>query len=376
MGKDVTRHYRVRRNGRAFWEPTPTMKAAGFVNVPLGPDGPDARGKALEWNDRWDRARLGLNKPAVKVWPRGALGEAWDRYRRTDTWGQKAERTREEWYRAWRHIEPIFGDVAPSTLTLEHLDAFYAHPEAGLLARLGVRESHRVIKVWRAFWRVAAASGYCERDADPSLAIRRRTPTPRSATWREGEAVRLVKGAIRMGYPGLASVIAVAWDTQFAPTDIRKLTPADMTVNRGSLAFAVARDKSGVAVIGTLTRRSERLIQAYLASRPAEALPNAPLFRNRSGRAYSKDTLGDDFRTVRAALMPGDTRMLGHDFRRSGTVEAFAGDASPASVSAKMGNSIDQSSELQRTYNPVNRASVALADKARKLGRRRIRENG
>lgn len=376
MGKDNIRHYRIRRNSRAFWEPTPTMKVAGFICVPLGPDGPEAKAKAIAWNERWDRARTGGDQSSVKAWPKGSLGEAYERFRRTDTWAQKAPRTREDWERGWRHIEPIFGDVSPSSLVLDHLDAFYAHPTGGLLARVGVSEAHRVIKIWRALWRVAAASGYCERDGDPSLGLSRRTPPPRSATWGEGEAVRLVKGAIRLGYVGLACVIAVAWDSQFAPADLRKLTPADMRDDRGRLMFSTTRKKTDAAVLGTLTRRTERLVRAYLASRPAKALPNAPLFRNRSGRAYSKDTLGDDFRAVRATVFPGDKRMLGHDFRRSGTVEAFTGGAEPSAVSAKMGNSIDQSSELQRTYYPVSRAAVALADEARKVGRRRIRENG
>lgn len=351
------------------------MKAAGFVCVPLGSDGPDAKAKAISWNERWDRARAGQGVDTRKVWPRGSLGEGYDRFRHTDTWAQKKPRTREEWERCWPYIEPIFGDVDPSTLGLEHLDAFYAHPVNGLLAKFGVDLAHRVIKIWRALWRVVAAMGYCERDRDPSLALSRRTPSPRSATWTEGEAARLVKAAIRMGYTGLACVVAIAWDTQFAPGDIRKLTAADTTQKGGRITFQTTRNKTDKAVLRTLTRRTQRLLRAYLVSRPAEALPNAPLFRNRSGRAYSKDTLGDDFRAVREAVFPGDKRMLGHDFRRSGTVEAFAGDASPSAVSAKMGNSIDQSSELQRTYNPVNAASVRQADEARKVGRRRIREN-
>lgn len=46
---------------------------------------------------------------------------------------------------------------------------------------------------------------------------------------------------------------------------------------------------------------------------------DAHIFRNRSGAAYSSDTLGDDFRDVRAAEFgPLDPRTIGHDFRRRG----------------------------------------------------------
>jgi hypothetical protein len=59
-------------------------------------------------------------------------------------------------------------------------------------------------------WKVAAALGYCVRDADPSLGVRNRAAPGRSETWTEGEVVRLYKHAYRDGYHGLAAVIAVA----------------------------------------------------------------------------------------------------------------------------------------------------------------------
>lgn len=364
--------------GRRFgyWQPTRKMRHLGFSAVTCGVDGPDAWRKAAEWNDRWQRARRGL-EPTTKgrVWPKGSLGEAFERCKRTELGAAKAPRTREEWLRAWARMEPDFGDVDPRTVDLETIDLFYADQ----LATTGVREAHRTIKIWRALWRVAAAMKYCDRDGDPSLAIRRKTPTPRSMVWREGEIVRLIKHAIRRGYTGLACIIAVAWDTQFAPADIRKLNPTHLIRLNGRLVFQVfeaGREKTGAPMLGTISQRTERLVLAYLDGLPAHPMATAPLFRNRSGRAYSKDTLGDDFRDIRAELMPGDARTIGHDMRRSGTIEAFTGGAETAAVSAKMANSISQSAELQRTYFPVSAAAVDQADQARRRGRKIIRENG
>lgn len=371
MGKDKPRHY-VEKAGRAYWQPSAAAKAHGFQGVALGPPGVAAMTKALEWNERWDRARLGLDVGPRKVYPRGSLGEAFERVQALDTWARKAVRTREEWHRAWARIDPIFGDVNPSTVDLETIDIFYSR----MLARHGIREAWRILKIWRALWRLAGGLGYCDRDRDPSLDVRRKTPPSRAFTWREGEVVRLVKAAIRHRYPGLACVIAVAWDTQFSPGDVRALTPAQTRQEGARIVFEIDRAKTGEAARGTLSRRTERLLTEYLKTLPAELHPHAPFFRNRSGRPYSKDTLGDDFRDVRAIVLPGDPRTIGHDMRRSGTVEAFAGGADPSAVASKMANSIDQSRELQRTYNPVNKAAVNLADEARKRGRRAIRENG
>ncbi|MFZ5746197.1 MAG: hypothetical protein ACOY45_00910 [Pseudomonadota bacterium] len=280
-------------------------------------------------------------------------------------------RTREDWERGQRAIDPVFGMVAPRTVTFEHLDAFYA---ATLCGR-GVSEAYRAIKHWRRLWKIMAAMAYCAAQADPSKGIRRETPKPRSQVWRSGEVARLVKTAIRSGYTGLACIIAVAWDTQFSPVDARKLTIGNLREHGDALLFeAVRREKTGKAIIGTLSKPTARLVRAYLASHE-DALTEEPIFRHRKGRPYSKDTLGDDFRSVRAIAFPGDERVL-MDMRRSGAVEAAAGEVDMNSLAAKMGNTINSSRQLQATYQPVDLAAVRNADEARIRGRQRIRNAG
>ena len=96
--------------------------------------------------------------------------------------------------------------------------------------------------------------------------------------------MRLVKSAIRMGYHGLAALLAVAWDTQLAPIDCRRLTPAQMIRSGQRVTFAVERAKTGAAALGTLCPRTQRLLAAYIDGLGAEPIPDAPLLRNRSGR--------------------------------------------------------------------------------------------
>jgi hypothetical protein len=66
--------------------------------------------------------------------------------------------------------------------------------------------------------------------------------------------------------------------------------------------FDLARAKTGQAALATLSRRSGRLLAAYLETQAAQPVGAAAVFRNRSGAPYSKDTLGDDFRAVRAKV--------------------------------------------------------------------------
>ena len=384
MPRGNPRHYVVVRK-RAFWRPSKSLRALGFKNIILGDDGPDAFQLAEQWNRKADAVRLGLDKNPVlipnnmsadnpesaTVYPPGTIGAAFREYRELDAWkADKSPRTREEWFRAWRHIKPIFGDVDPRMVKTAEIETLRNH----IRDTISPREAHRVIKIWRALWNVMASLGYCERSKDPSKVFRNKSAKGRSETWSEGEVARLAKRAWRMGYRGLAVIIGVAWDTQLNPGDVRALTASQMAKATTGELFFTARGKTGVPVGGTLSRRTVALLAAYLEGLGAELHGDAPIFRNRSRAPYSKDTLGDDFRDVRAAEF-GDTerRSLGYDFRRSGAQEAIVGGANAENLSLAMGNSLSSSNFLFATYVPVNAAAIRNVQQARRLGRERLR---
>lgn len=373
------KHYVVRK-GRGYWLVTPKMRAYGFENVRCGIDGPIAWTVAKEWEERWQRARKGLEAPRRKVFPKDSVGDGFERFRRTNEWQKKPPRTREDWDRGWAYIEPIFGDIPPTRVSLEMLDQWYQR----LTDRKSVGEAGRAMKTWRALYNVMAAMKLCPAGQDPSLAIRKKAVRGRTETWREYEAIRLVKAAWRAGYRGLACIVAIAWDTSFSPVDARTLTP-DHAVQVGSdWAFRIDRTKSGEAAIGILSRRTKRLVEAYLEGLPYDLMDNAPIFRTkgytpsqnggrpRAPAPYTKNQLGKDFREFRSIVFGEEESRKLMDMRRTGSVEANAGGASVEAISAKLGNSIDQNKALQRVYMPVNLAAVRAADESRKVGRREL----
>lgn len=390
MGK-VKIPYYVVRHGRGYWQPTAKMRAEGFGPLSCGVDGPDAWRIAADANDRWQSHRRGervsvpahaathSDPEAMIVYPRGSIGEAFGRYRRTPEWVRKAPATRDDWWRGWRRIRPIFGDIAPHTVGLEEISAWRAHLEA----TVGLRETHRAMKIWRALWKVAAAMHYCEREDDPSLGVRNNAAAGRSETWSEGEVARLAKAAWRLGYRGLAAALAVMWDTQLSPGDVRALTTGQLT---GS-TVATARAKTGVDVTVALTDRTKRLLDAYLAELGFIPLPDQPLFRTRGfapppgskgGRprlpaAYTKNSLAVDFREVRTAVFgPREIRQM-LDIRRSGAVEAIAGGANAEQLAHAMGNTLSASNQLYDTYVPASSSSLRAVADARRMGRVRLR---
>jgi hypothetical protein len=122
------------------------------------------------------------------------------------------------------------------------------------------------------------------------------------------------------------------------------------------------RTKTGLPASGTLSRRTQRLVTAYQKKLGAELHPDAILFHDRSKAPYREGSLADDFAAVCALVFPGRRLM---DLRRSGTIEAIVGGADITAVAAKIANSLDRSSELHRTYAPVDLAAVHNADEAR-----------
>jgi hypothetical protein len=364
MAKVRIPYYRVKR-GNGFWEPTREMREAGLEALACGPDGPDAWRKAQERNVAWSVLKKRLHAYASAAILVGSLDEAFRRYRATPEWAAKAPRTREEWERAWGRIGPIFGDCAPSTVTLDLISHFRAKVERDV----STREAHRCIKVWRALWRVAAAQGYCQRDADPSLGVRNKEPERRQAVWRHQDARALVKAAWRSGFYGLAAIIAVAWDSSLSPVDVRGLTQGQRKKDSHGVVFIVPRAKTGRSAVATLSRAASRVLDAYLGQLGVEIASTAPIFRNRSGNPYSKDTLGDDFRDVRSLVFGQGERRTLADFRRSGAVEALRGGATAEGVGTKLANDFATSVNLQKTYAPVDLETVRTVDAARRLGR-------
>ena len=383
MTRVKIRHYVVKR-GKAFWQPSKAMRALGFQSVPCGTDGPDAWAIAEQWNARWDKTRRGdAPSPAMvsadnlspdqaeelTVYPSRSLGEAFRRYRRTDEWARKAARTREDWWRVWRRLKPVFGDCDPRTVSLEDISAW----RKAIEDTVSLREAHRCVKIWRALWKVAAALGYCVRDADPSLGVRNTAAPGRQETWSEGEVVQLFKRAWRDECYGLAALMAVAWSSQLSPGDVRQLRASQLARDDQGTVFFADRAKTGKPVGGILSDRTLAALEAYLEKLGVELHGDAYIFRNRAGAPYTKDALGDDFRAVRAAAFSEHERRTLADFRRSGAQEAIAGDATPAALAHAMGNTLATSNTLFATYVPVNLATVRSVMEARRRGRAKLR---
>jgi hypothetical protein len=284
------------------------MKALGFAIVRCGPDGHEAWKIAAEWNARWQAVRRGDAAPPIELskmtrdqaevsrrYPPRSVGAAFQAYIRTPEWASRALSARNKvWWPAWYRIRDMWGDVDPNTIEFAAMSRW----RAALEKNHGRGVAHKTLRVWRSLWTIMQGMRIAI-GADPSRGVRNRAPEPRHQRWTEGEAVRLVKSAWRLGYRGLACIIAVAWDTQFRRWTLQE-RHRTMPANRLVFDRQVdGRAKTGRAALGTVSRRTERLVSEYLEG--TERLPDAILFRMRAGSLY---------REARAIVFPGDERKL------------------------------------------------------------------
>jgi hypothetical protein len=108
---------------------------------------------------------------------------------------------------------------------------------------VSVIERHRVVKVWRAFWKKMGGmkhggGKYCEQEADPAKSFRNSAPDARQESWQRRE---VLQRAWRMGYYGLAACMATAWESMCSPVDVRTLTPSKVRSDAAGIWFAIDR---------------------------------------------------------------------------------------------------------------------------------------
>ncbi len=358
--------YVRRKGGNLFWEPTPPMRELGFAPKPLGPDGPDAHAEAARLYGDWLKARAKAAR--VTEYPPGSFGAYYDRFRRTIAWKRKSVRTKEDYARAWKHLEPRFARRLMTGISVALCEEFQEEIEA----KLSPSERYRVMKVFRALMADAIARLQLDMKS-PVHSLPNPQPRGRSAIWLGSEIEQLAWGAAVSGHPGMALAIRIAWDTLFSPVDVWSLRFDAVKRDRGGRYVERARTKTDKGAFGALSETTSALLDAYLERLGLTMRPDTPIIRQRNGHAYpSKDTFGDHFREVRLAVFgPGEKRQF-MDIRRSGSVEADAAGADKTAIGEILANGVGTSAFLDDTYTPPTVARARLVAEQRMTGRARL----
>jgi integrase len=370
--------YTVRKRGNLFWQPTPEMRALGFEPKPLGPDGPESQATALKLYQSWLAAKAERN--IVTKYPAGTFGAYWDRLRGTkakpsEWWRKKGQRTREDYERAWKHIDawrpeagkPTLSRTVITSITTELCEQFYAHLES----TTSPRERWRAVKGLKILLNDAVVRlrlGY----ESPAANLTNPQPAGRSAIWLGAEIAVLAAKANSEGFEGMSLAIRLAWETMFSPVDVRTLRPKQLKRDATGWYFHRSRTKTEKEAFAAVSDELAADVLAYLAGQAREEVDETPIIRQRNGEPYrSKDTFGDDFRDVRAKAFPDDKRQF-QDIRRSANVEADAAGADKKTMGELLANGLANNKFLDETYTPPTVAKAREVAQKRLTGRAKL----
>jgi hypothetical protein len=101
---------------------------------------------------------------AVRRYPSGSVGAAFQSYIRTPEWESHALSARNKvWWPAWFRIRDMWGDVAPDTVTFDMMSQW----RASLEKKHDRGVAHKTIRIWRALWTIMLGMKIA-RGVDPS----------------------------------------------------------------------------------------------------------------------------------------------------------------------------------------------------------------
>lgn len=372
MGSIKIPNYRVKPNGRGYWEPTAKMREAGFLPLSCGPDGPAAWAKAKKADKAWQDFRKGIVPERKPAHIPGSIGEAWHRYVETHEFKVKAKATQDEWWRVWKYIGAAFADRDPATVELEEISEL----RLGVEDLVSLTEAHRTIKIWRAAWVTWAAMKYCEADADPSFGVRNKAPKGASETWEQIEVWKQIRRAWREGYTGIALGLSLIWDSGCSPVDAREAVASQIVTDGHTTSFAIDRAKTGKPAYVPLSRLTLYLLAAMEREVGVAFIGQAGIVRQRSGAPYNwRSKFNEDHRHIRTLVFGEDEKRQMKDIRRTAASEAIEGDVSTTHLSQAMGNTIGHSNQLWETYAKPSPVSGLAFQEARRKGRRKRTDN-
>lgn len=188
-----------------YWQPSATLKRAGWKSLPLGSDRGKAIAAAEARNDEVARVHTGGGQAAVpRLAARATVDELIAGFR-TEHMPSLAPNTRHTYSAALNIVSHWAGDqhvhVLDADLVAAFRDAMMApHPETGIVRHY---RAHNTLRVLRTLLEFAIAKKILPRHGNPAEKFDLATPDPRHQVWLEEDDAAFDRGAAAIGYPSL-----------------------------------------------------------------------------------------------------------------------------------------------------------------------------
>ncbi len=343
------------RGDRLFWEPSKTLRLAGYKSQPLGPLTTAALAAADQLNETADAllARGADDRPAAR-----SLADVLARYRKSRAFAKLTPRGQADYARHLNRAAAALGKIPADQLTAAAVQKW--HDKLAAASGADARNSLSALR---------AALTWAKLGGNPAAGVTDLAPRiRRQRIATRGEVWAMIRTADMMGLPSVATAILTSVATMQRVSDTLSLTRAHID----SGVLYLTQSKTGA----DLSFRLHPLVIDGLGTLPED--PAAPIFINpETDRAYTLRAFERAWCKVRskaAASMPSLTgadpavrlptlkgALTVRDLRRSGMVWAAESGATLPQIRSVSGHSLQGGLTILETYLPHQRS---LADQA------------
>ena len=223
-----------KRKGKSwYWQPSKTLRDAGFESEPLGKDEAAAITAAQTLNRRVEEWRKGASLQQVRDRRiQGTLGSAIERYRRDVIGGKKPDgspliarstavtyNTGLNYLEAWAGKQPLAYITRQRVAVLRK--AMMRPKEEG---GIGHHSAHNTLKLGRQLFRFLIDQDEWEQGKNPFESFGLGAPPPRDVIWSPAARELIVETADAAGQPSIALAIVLGYAIGQREADILGLT--------------------------------------------------------------------------------------------------------------------------------------------------------
>ena len=330
---DIRVRHLVRRGGGFYFQPSASMRRAGYVAEPLGSDESEAVSRAQALNAEWDTIRSGEREQSTRR--PGSVKALIADWQNSSAYRRLARKTTKGYDAAATTIETKFGPFLAAAVKRSHL-LTWLEDETKRVSEDHARRLYKVLRIL--FGRARDAD---LRDDNPAEKLRLPGGKPRRVLWTPEQVESFEAASEARGRPSLALVARFCFDMCQRIGDGRTFAPSAWN----GRTVRIRQSKGGVLVEAPATLALRKRLLA--APKDGEAL----VINEATGAPYSEFEIGDQVRlTCRAAGLPDI--LQGRDWRKSGMVRyARLGTPLPWIV-AVSGHQIETGQKILETYIP------------------------
>ena len=335
MARIQVRH--LRRKGRGYYfEPSASMRRAGFKPEPLGPDAAKAHARCDELNAQWDIIRAGNDVvPTVR---RDTVRWLADEWRTSSDYRDFTAASQKQVDYVLKIVLPVFGQSMIAAVKPEHAKKFYT----ALRQTGSIHRAAKVLKWSRHLFKLAVDLDKITKN--PFSTVRVKQPRSRHQKWKPGQVADVVAEARRQGRSCIAAAVLIAYDTAMRPGDILALRRD----NYDGTSLFIRQAKTGNSLHAHLGPEAVAAIESELGRWPA-GLPSAPIIRGPHGRRYRSADFTSRFRNIcNDARIPAALQF--RDIRRTVASELADAGATASQIASTTGHTIGRCAAVLDVY--------------------------